>query len=198
MAVIKGHTPNERGPRLGDGAGGTSERPSLKEADPVMRSKGYETTDIRLTATGTDVSAGEGDLYNFGLCNPESVGRYTAIHQGAASATADPLGTVAHCDFMLSESTAGVFIVAPVSDLEGGTATDDANDTRQSAATYTAVTDPDVSGAGSDSRATLFVARSDEVTDMPAAGYATPAVGDLVLLDATSAATRVHTVRRVG
>lgn len=193
----KGNTPSSRGPRLGDGAGGTSERPSLKEADVTMRDFGSLTSDVRLTATGTDVSAGEGDLYNFGQVTKASLGRYLAQSQAAASAEADALGAVAHCDFQINEASAGVFTAVVLSDLEGGTAVDDADDTRQSSAAYTAVADPDVAGVASDSRATIFVADADAVSELAAAGYADEVnVGDLVLLEASAAGVRSHRMHR--
>ena len=86
------YTPARRGPAIGDGAGGSSERKSARQRDRVLEVVGHRTEDIRLTAGGTDVSAGESAAYNFGLCDKASVGRYLFKAQSAASATAEPLG----------------------------------------------------------------------------------------------------------
>lgn len=199
--IPRGRTPDHRGPKLGDGAGGTSERPAAKEVDPVIRDAGGLVTDIRLTPAGTDVSAGQGDLYDLGAASKLSIGRYTIVRQGAASPTADPLGALTYLDFDIYENTAGVFVAvsSPMFETEGGTATDDAADTdvRATDATMVAVADATLDGTGSDSRATVFVATAADVTD--AAAWTAPATlvqGNVYLLDAVAAATHVFEIRR--
>lgn len=193
MAIPRGFTPSQRGPALGD------ERPNdgARTASPVLRNVSYKETDIRLTPAGTDVSAGEGDLYDFGPVNKDSIGRYVASYQDAASATADGLGAVIAMEFNIQEASAGVFTATMVSDLEGGTATDDADDNRQTNATLQALADAALDGAGPDSQATYFVATAADVTD--AAAWTAAAVlvlGNLYVLDAHAATTRVHEVQR--
>lgn len=194
-------TPDRRGPSLMDGAGGTSERASARERDPALRNVGHKTEMIRLTPGGTDVSGGDAAVYNLGGVDLYSVGRYRVTRQTAASATDEPLSDYAYCDFEIFENTAGVFLASQYVNLEGGTATDDANDTDQTDATIIAVTDPDVAGATSDSRATIFVADAAAVTELAAAtvtqGSAVIAVGDLILMDAEEADDHVFTVTRL-
>lgn len=193
------YTPARRGPSLPDALGGSSERPSARERDRVLRVVGHRTEDIRLTPTGDDVTAGEGALYDFGPVDKLSVGRYVMTRQGAASATAEPLGNVAHVEFFIKEQTAGVFQAVTRSDDEGGAASGDADDPSASDATMTAVADAALDGAGSDARATVFVATADDVTDAAAwsPGAVTLVVGRLYVLDAVAAATHVFTTTRV-
>lgn len=192
-------TPARRGPALPDGLGGASERVSAREKDPVLRVVGHRTEDIRLTPTGTDVTAGdEAVLYDFGAPDKLSVGRYLLTRQGAASATAEPLGAMAYVEFQIIESAAGVFQALTVTSDEGGTATNDADDPSASDTTMTAVADATLDGSGSDSRATVFVATSADVTDAAAwtAGV-TLVQGGLYLLNAVAAATHVFTITRL-
>jgi len=192
-------TPARRGPALSDGLGGSSERPAAREKDPVLRVVGHRTEDIRLTPPGTDVTAGdEAVLYDFGAPDKLSVGRYLLTRQGAASATAEPLGAMEHVEFQIFENSAGVFQAVTVLSDEGGTAGSDADDPSASDTTMTAVADATLDGAGSDSRATVFVATSADVTDAAAwtAGV-TLVQGNLYLLDAVAAATHVFTITRL-
>lgn len=192
-------TPLRRGPILSDGLGGTSERPAARVEDPVLRVVGHRTEDIRLTPTGTDVTGGEGKLYDFGAPDKLSVGRYLLTRQGAASATAEPLGAVEYVEFEIFENTAGVFQAVTILSDEGGTATNDADDPSASDTTMTAVADAALDGATSDSRATVFVATAADVTDAAAwsPGAATLVAGRLYLLDAVAAATHVFTITRI-
>lgn len=192
------YTPARRGPELSDGLGGSSERPSARTEDRVLRVVGHRTEDIRLTPAGTDVSAGEGALYDVGLVGRLAVGRYLLTRQGAASATAEPLGAVEHVEFQIFENTAGVFQAVTVTSDEGGTAGSDADDPSASDATMAAVADAALDGAGSDSRATVFVATAADVTD--AGNWSAAAVleqGHLYVLDAVAAATHVFTITRL-
>jgi len=192
------YTPQRRGPSLPDGLGGSSERPAARVRDRVLRVVGHRTEDIRLTPTGTDVSAGVGRLYGIGHVDRVSVGSYIVTRQGAASATAEPLGDIEHVEFFIKEQTAGVFQAFTRLDDEGGTATNDADDASASDATMAAVADAALDGAGSDSRATVFIATAADVTD--AAAWTAPAVliqGHAYLLDAVAAATHVFTMTRL-
>lgn len=202
------YTPRRRGPSLLDGAGGSSERISARERDRALRVPGHKTEDIRLTPAGTDVSGGEAAVYNVGAVDKLSVGRYRLTRQTAASATAEPLSDYAFMDFDIYEESAGVFLAvpSPIHSTEGGTATNDADDTdvQRTDATIDAVTDPDISGTGSDSRCTVFVARAADVTDLAAAGIAAGsesssviAVGDLIIMDAEEADDHVFTLQRL-
>jgi hypothetical protein len=135
-----GFTPSQRGPALGD------ERPaSGRQRDPVLSTKGWKTSDIRLTAGGTDMSAGNAHVYNFGLVSQDSVGRYMLTAQSAASATADPLGAVEWIELEIREESAGVFKVDPVTDLSSLTADGDelASDHRTNIAKAAFNTDAD-------------------------------------------------------
>jgi len=129
--AIKGRTPSHRGPMLGDGTGGASERPrSARERDPVLETVGEKVSDIRLTAGGTDMSAGEAAAYNFGVCDKDSVGDYLFRAQSAASATADPLGAVEFAYVTVREQSAGVFKADLVLDYDGLVAAEDATQAR--------------------------------------------------------------------
>lgn len=194
-------TPKRRGPYLGDGAGGTSERKAARERDPVLREVGWRTEDIRLTPDGTDVTAaGKSSwIYDFGPVDQMSVGRYLITRQGAASPTAEPLGAMAWAIFDIVEASAGVFTAVTPTEAEGGNASDDAADTQASpSAAMIAVADATLDGSGSDSRATITVVTSADVTD--ASNWTTPTVlnqGHLILIDAVAAATHVFTVTRL-
>jgi hypothetical protein len=203
MAIIKGFTPSMRGPSIGDGLGGNSERPSAREADPVLRNPGWITTDIRLSPTSTDVSTGTpavAGLYDFGMVTQEARGQYVAMRQGAASATADPLGARVYTEFDILEASAGVFTATTrvIDELDvAGTGTSNDN-LRQTDVTLIAVADAELDGANSDSRATIFVATAADVTDA-AAWTATDAdlvQGHLYLLDAVAAGTHVFEIER--
>ncbi len=137
------YTPARRGPALSDGAGGTSERRGARTQDRVLRVVGHRTEDIRLTAGGTDVSAGNSAAYNFGLVGKESVGRYMFMGQSAASATAEPLGAAEFHELEIREESAGVFKVDSVLDLEGLVAAGDATQERTSQVATAYLTDKD-------------------------------------------------------
>lgn len=193
-----GFTPDQRGPALGD------ERPhsGARQRSPVLEHAGYKEANIRLTPTSTDVSTGTPavtGLYDFGAVDQQCIGRYIGQYQDAASATADGLGAIISCEFDIREQTAGVFQAVVITDLEGGTATSDADDSRQTDATLTAVADATLDGAGSDTRATYFVATADDVTDAAAwtSTAATLVQGHLYLLDAHAVSTRVHSLKRL-
>jgi len=187
-------TPKRRGPTLSDGVGGSSERPSAKERDPVLRQVGWRTEDIRLTSTGTDVSAGEGSpVYDLGPADLLSVGRYLVARQAAASATAEPLGDFDYAVIDIIENTAGVFTaVTAILDPSSGTAVN-------ASTAVQGLADADLSGAGSDSHLTMFVATADDVTD--AAAWASNAQtlvqGNVYLLCAEGAVTRVASITRL-
>lgn len=201
--AYRGSTPASRGPSLGDGTGGTSERPVARTRDRVLRDPGAQTNLIRLTPTGVDVTAGdEAALYDFGPVDKSSVGRYRLVRQTAASATADPLSDYAYVDFDIIEVTAGVFtaVQTGIFSTEGGTASDDADDTDILAtdATIAAVADATLDGTGSDSRATIFVVSAADVVD--AAAWTAGVVlnlGHLVLLDAEEADDHVFSLTRL-
>lgn len=198
MAIVKGFTPNQRGPKLGDAAGGTSERPAAQEVDPVLRNPGWVTKDIRLTPTGTDVTTSVGALYDFGKVDSLAIGQYMLTWQGAATATAVGLGTVGHMEFFVKEETAAVFQAVHRMDKEGGSADADADDPSYDvAATLQALADAALDGAGCDSKATVFVATATDVINAAAWTTAVTLVaGHLYLLDALAAATHVFSVQR--
>jgi len=197
MAVVKGFTPDHRGPLLRDGAGGTSERPAARQRDPVLENIGWVTKDIRLTAGGTDQSAGESAFYNFGRVDQDSIGRYLFKAQSAASATADPLGASEYITVEIRETTAGVFEVFNVTDLDNTPAA--GLWTNIAAADY--LTDDDA--------VTFATTNGDgdvvfHVTDATSAGNLntnnstnTFFVGDLVLVDTRSTTTEVWSCTRL-
>jgi len=153
---------------------------------------------IRLLPGGADVSGGDAHVYDFGGCDKMSVGRYRLTRQTAASTTAEPLSDYTHCEFDIIEVTAGVFTATV-------TLTIDDNDpdivSAQTNGTILTAVDPDIAGATSDTRATVFVADAAAVTELAAAGVesgsAVIAVGDLVLMDAEEASNHVFTMRRL-
>jgi hypothetical protein len=198
------YTPKRRGPALGDAAGGTSERIAKRERDRVLRVPGHRTEDIRLTPLGTDVTTGDDPaLYDVGNVDRLSVGRYRLTRQTAASGTAEPLSDYAYLDFDIYEETAGVFlaVTSPIFSTEGGTATSDDDDTDVLGvdATMVAVADAALDGADSDSRVTVFVATSADVTD--AAAWTVEAKvlveGNLYVMDAEEADDHVFTLQRL-
>lgn len=149
-------------------------------------------TKVRLLPTGVDVSAGQGRMYNLGKITRDGVGTYDMIVQDVDATSSQPEGEPSWLQFRVYESASevGVFIAVGVEDAAG----DDLQDNNNVA--VAAVTDPDISGAGSDSRVTVFVARADDVTD--AAALTPPVqpalvVGDLVILDASEAVN--HEIR---
>jgi hypothetical protein len=145
----------------------------------------------RIYLTGaTDVDAGASGIYDLGKVDKKSVGLYRLVEQGAASVTAEPLGTQLNLEFELVEASAGVFTVAEAAVVGP---VDRATDT-----TVVAVADAVLDGAGSDSRVTVFVATAADVTDAAAWTAAkTLKVGHLYILDALAAAVHVFKIRRM-
>ncbi len=196
-------TPARRGPALQDGTGGASDRKSTREPDPVLRNVGHRTEDIRLTPTGTDTSAGEGALYNFGAPDINSVGRYRMALQPAASATAEPLGAMNYIEFEIREQTAGVFNVDFRRHFDALVVAEDQTQEMSDLVAATLLSDadtPDFSAANADSATSVFVATAAQVTDLAAAGLAqgvTPVAGDLCVYDARAASTRVYSCTRI-
>lgn len=190
MAIVRGFTPDQRGPSLGDGTGGTSERPEARTASPTIRNLTYAEKDIRLTPTGTGIVAGTCDTYDFGLVTKDAVGRYVAQYQDAASPTADGLGASIRCEFAVYEASAGVFVAKADIGVVGGAA--EADD-----ATLDAVVDATLDAETQASKAIYFVATAADVVDAAAMTAAlTLTEGHLYLLDAHAASTRVHSLER--
>ena len=198
-------TPSRRGPALPDAAGGTSERPVARTQDPVMRVVGAVTKEIRLTPTGTDADAGEGASYVLGQAGAGAVGRYRVSRQGAASATAKPLGAVTWMEFEVREDTAGVYKVDWASQYDGLVAIEDTvSNVGHGALDATLLGDADTldfsASASADSALAVIILTSTQATDLLAAGVADGTVGvegDLIMYDTSSAATKVYTVTRV-
>jgi hypothetical protein len=197
-------TPARRGPDLGDGAGGTSDRPAVRERDPVLRNVGWRTEDIRLTAGGTDMSAGNAAVYNFGQVDKMSVGRYLFRGQSAASATAEPLGAVEFHELEIREESAGVFKIDSVLDLEGLIAVGDDVQERTSQAASVYQTDKDTpvfTTTNGDSLITWSVLTSTTAATLAGLGATyiggTPSAGDLVMVECRSTATEVWNVTRI-
>ena len=199
------YTPARRGPSLGDGAGGTSERRSDRQRDRVLEVVGHRTEDIRLTAGGTDVSAGESHVYNFGLVDQRSVGRYMFMAQSAASASAEPLGAAEFHEVEIREETAGVFKVDSVLDLEGlAVVGDDVQErTSQAAAVY--LTDKDTpvfTTTNGDSdvvwsiTTAVTAATLNGITGITIEGGA-PALNHFVIVETRSTTTEVWNVTRI-
>ena len=198
------YTPNRRGPALGDGLGGTSERPQARVRDRVLRVVGHRTEDIRLTPGGADVSAGDGALYNLGAPDQLSVGRYLITSQDAASATAEPLGAIRYMVVEIREETAGVFAVAEVEHFDQFAANEDDTQDLTNVLLATRATDTNVidfSGADADDMIMMAVIMTaTQVTDLTAAGLtqgSQPIAGDFVIFNAVAAATDVYTITRL-
>ncbi len=202
--TILGYTPKNR-PIIGG-----AER--IDPVDRVLRVVGHRTEDITLTPAGTDVSAGEGAFYRVGLIDRKAVGRYMIERQGAASASADPLGTLSWVLFDIREQAAGVFEalhmgleVTVTQETEGGNATDDADDTDpadivsgRSGTNLVAIDDAQLDGANSDTQTTVFIAKAADVVDAAAWGISAVLVLDnLYILDAIAASTRKYRITRV-
>ena len=189
MAIVRGFTPDQRGPSLGDGTGGTSERPEARTASPTVRNLEYAEKDIRLTPTGTGIVAGTCDVYDFGLAGKDAVGQYVATYQDAASADADGLGPSIRCEFAIYEASAGVFAAKSAVDVGADIEADDA--------TLDAVVDATLDAETQASKAIYFVATAADVVDAAAMTAAlTLVAGHLYLLDAHAASTRVHALQR--
>lgn len=191
-------TPTRRGPSLRDGAGGTSERHAARERDPVLRNVGAKTSDIRLTATGTDQSSGAGAMYNFGRVDHGSVGRYQMSAQ-SATGTGEPLGAVEFLEVDILETTAGVFDVTRVVQLEGLAGPQDASQTRTNIAdaVLNMAGGTDFDGAAGDSDVSILVVDATQATDLVANGYTGVNAGDLIILECRSTTQEVWTVYRV-
>ncbi len=140
-----GNTPENRGIALRDGAGGASERPSLTGTrDEVLQTVGAKTTEIRLTATGTDFSIGEFAGYNFGVVDKASIGRYLFKAQSAASPTADPLGAEEFIYLDVRQETAGLFKVDPENSFDALVVAEDETQDETNMATANRESDKDV------------------------------------------------------
>ncbi len=197
------YTPLRRGPLLADGAGGTSERPASTERDRVLQVVGHRTEDIRLTGTGvdgTDMSAGEAAVYNFGPVDQASVGRYVFMAQSAASATAEPLGAIEYIVLEIREETAGVFKIDRVGDLDNTPAA--GIWTNMAVAVYQ--TDSDTPGFATtdgddDVCFSVLTATPAGVLAGLGATYigGTPTAGDLVIVECRSDTTEVWSVTRI-
>lgn len=200
-------TPARRGPTLADAAGGTSERVSSRERDPVLRNRGWKTQDIRLTAGGTDASAGHAALYNLGAPDVLSVGRYLITQQGAASATAEPLGAITYFEAEVREQTAGVFVVdyvqhrySLVTTVVEDTLQDMSNTVTANRTADVDAPDFDSNDADVDSVFAIFIAAGTQVTELTTATLtqgSVPALGDMCLYDTLGASTRVYTIERM-
>lgn len=196
-------TPARRGPSLGDATGGTSERPASRTEDPVQRNVGWRTEDVRLTAGGTDADGGHSALYNLGPAGKKSVGIYRVTSQGAASATAEPLGAITWARFEVREQTAGVFNVAWTYGYDGLIAAEDATQDESNIPVANRKDDADAldwsASASADDAVAIIVVTSTQATDIAAAGLTqgiAPSAGDLCLVDTRGASTRVYTITR--
>lgn len=163
--------------------------------DAVLRGAlGHVTGDIRLTPSAATVVGGVG--YNFGKVNDRAIGTYRLEWQGAASATAEPLGAMNRVEFTVYESTAGVYLakVNRVGDLDGGlSATADAHQVNDAADALISAT------AAVDATLTFGVVDATMVTavNTTASNTFMLAVGDLVLFDGSATGTRVFSVTRI-
>ena len=197
MAIVKGFTPDHRGPLLRDGTGGTSERPAARQRDPVLENVGWQTKDIRLTAGGTDQSAGNSAFYNFGQVDQASVGRYLFKAQSAASATADPLGASEYITLEIRETTAGVFEIFNVTDLDNTPAA--GLWTNMAAAVY--LTDDDAvtfATTNGDSDVVFHVCDATSAANLNTNNSTdTFSVGDLVIVEPRSTTTEVWSCTRL-
>ncbi len=206
MAIFPhGHSPAASRPTLRDGAGGTSERPSAQASDPILRTVGWRTSGIRLTAGGIDVSAGNSAVYNFGNVNSESVGRYYFSAQSAANALegTHPLGAVEYHHLEIREESAGLFKIDSVLPFDGLAALEDdvQEDTNQVATVY--LTDKDTpvfttTNGDSDVVWTVLTATTAATLDALAdiQGGALKG-GDLVLVETRSTTTEVWAAQRL-
>lgn len=191
-------TPARRGPFLRDGAGGTSERVSAREVDPVLRNVGHLTEDIRLTAAGTDQDGGDGVFYNFGKPTRQSVGRYLFKAQSATGA-GEPLGAFEMVEAEIREATAGVFVIDRVDQLEGLIAAQDATQTRTNLDDDDLDMDTDAvsyATTGGDGNVGIIVVTAQQETDLVASGYAV-AQGDLIILEVRSTTQEVWSCYRM-
>jgi hypothetical protein len=192
-----GFTPAQRGPRLGD------ERPTAKERDPVLTTIGWKTSDIRLTAAGTDMSAGNAAAYNFGVCDKDSVGAYLFSAQSAASATADPLGAQEWIYLDVREESAGVFKVDPQVHFDGLVASEDDTQDATNIAVAARQSDKDTpvfTTTNGDSQVSFSVTTATTAGTLN--GLITPQGGDaetnsLVIVECRSTTTEVWTVQRL-
>ena len=177
-------TPARRGPSLPDGAGGTSDRASSREVDPVLRNVGHLTEDIRLTAAGTDQDGGDGVFYNFGAPNRQSVGRYLFKAQSSTGA-GEPLGIVEMVEAEIREESAGVFVIDRVRQLEGLAAAQDATQTRTDIDDDDLDMDTDAvdyATTGGDGNVGIIIVTAQQETDLVASGYAV-SEGDMIILE---------------
>lgn len=166
--------------------------------DAVLRGTiGHTTGNIRLTPSAATIVGSA--AYNFGKVNDRAIGTYRLEWQGAASPTAEPLGAIKRIEFTIYENTAGVYLakinstgatVNSSTDPEGFASHSHAIDDSAEVVSASAIVDNTLS---------LLVMDSTAVTAY--AGVATAAVqaavGDLMLVDATDASTRVYSLTRL-
>lgn len=84
----------------------TERRSSIR--DWVLDVRGA-VSEIDLTSAGDDVSAGEAALYDFGLVRPDRIGRFNLRMQALSGSPLRGIGSLAHLDFDVQETSAGVF-----------------------------------------------------------------------------------------
>lgn len=197
------YTPARRGPVLGDGAGGTSERKASRQRDRVLEVVGHRTEDIRLTAGGTDVSAGESAVYDFGLVDKASVGRYLFKAQSAASATAEPFGAEEFIYIDVREESVGVFKADPPVLFDGLIASEDDTQDETNIAVAVRITDKDTpvfttTNGDSDLAITVVTATTAATLEGLSPAIGGPlAVNHLALVETRSTTTEVWNVTRV-
>ena len=178
----------------------TNGAPLLGDERPANRrnllASGTSVEKINLTSATTDVTAGTAGLADLGAVSKDARGVYRASYQVTTSG--DGLGAWNYADFVVYENTAGVYLTAAQAETEGGTATDDAADTRASAATFITAA-ATLNGSTSDSKATIFVATATNVGHAASwtAGKVLKA-GNVYILDALSAASRTWKIERIG
>ena len=197
------YTPARRGPVLRDGTGGSSERPAGRQRDRVLEVVGHRTEDIRLTAGGTDISAGDAAVYDFGLCDKASVGRYLFTAQSAASATAEPFGAVEYHEIEIREESVGVFKADSVLAFDGLVALEDQDQevTHQAASVYASDKDtPVFTTTDGDGLLTFTVFTATTAATLEALS---PAIGGPLaanhfgIVEARSTTTEVWNVTRI-
>lgn len=174
--------------------GGSALRPRGLNDEVLRNIIGHTTGDIRLTPTAATIVGSA--AYNFGKVDDRAIGTYRLEYQGAASATAEPLGAIVRVEFTIYEQTAGVYLckINRVGDLDGGLAA--------AADGHQVNDDADAEWSASaiaDNTKALLVMDATAVTAY--AGVATAeivaAVGDLVLFDGSATGTRVYSLTKL-
>lgn len=176
---------------------GTALRPR-GEVDAVLRSPmGHTTGDIRLTPTAATIVGSA--AYNFGKVSDRAIGTYRLEWQGAASSTAEALGAIKRIEFTIYEQTAGVYLCKI---NQTALAVDGSTNPSAFSSHAHAIDDSAENVSASaivDDTLSLLVIDAAAVTAY--SGVATAekviAVGDLVLVDATDASTRVFSLTRL-